>query len=162
MRGFSVSDALRLAVSLALTLAAGFVGSIFTRKSVGAWYPTLKKPAFTPPAAVFGPVWTVLYLAMGLALFLVWRRWAADSRVRPALALFSIQLVLNVLWSAAFFGARSPLAAAVVIVVLWAVILWTVLAFARISHLAAGLLVPYIAWVSFAAILNFTIYFLNR
>jgi tryptophan-rich sensory protein len=153
---------LRLAASVALPLAAGFIGSIFTSKSVGTWYPALKKPAFNPPSAVFGPVWTALYVMMGIALFVVWRKGTADPRVRVGLVLFGVQLALNALWSAAFFGARSPLAAAVVIVALWAAILATILAFARVSHLAAGLLVPYILWVSFAAVLNFSIYFLNK
>jgi benzodiazapine receptor len=152
----------KLAISIVLSLLAGVIGSVFTSRSVGTWYVTLQKPSFTPPSGVFGPVWTTLYVLMGISLFLVWRVGTANPDVRLGLVLFAIQLVLNALWSFAFFGMRSPLAGAVVIAVLWAAILANLVVFARVSRLAGALLVPYIVWVSFAAVLNFTIYSLNR
>lgn len=155
-------DYLRLAVSIILPLLAGAVGSLFTGRSVSTWYATLDKPSFNPPSAVFGPVWTALYVMMGIALFLVWRKGAASAGVGPALAVSAVQLVLNALWSFAFFGARSPLAGAVVIVLLWVAILASIILFFRVSSWAAVLLLPYLLWVSFASVLNFSIYFLNR
>lgn len=162
MRRLANPDYLKLAVSLVLPLLAGAIGSVFTAKSVGTWYVTLQKPSFNPPGAVFGPVWAALYIMMGIALFLVWRHGMAAASVRLGLAVFAVQLVLNALWSFAFFGARSPLAGAVVIAALWIAILANIVVFSRVSSWAALLLVPYILWVSFAAVLNFSIYFLNR
>lgn len=156
------ADYRRLAASVILPLLAGFIGSFFTRSSVDTWYVTLTKTSFNPPGVVFAPVWTILYVLMGVSLFLVWRRGTADPRVRLGMGLFAVQLVLNTLWSVAFFGAKSPLAGAVVIVALWAVILANLVVFARISRWAGALLVPYILWVTFASVLNFSIYFLNR
>lgn len=162
MRRLAASDYGRLAASVALPLLAGLIGSFFTRSSVDTWYVALRKTSFNPPGAVFGPVWTILYVLMGVSLFLVWRKGTADPRVRLGLGLFAVQLILNTLWSVAFFGAKSPLAGAVVIVALWVAILANVVVFAGISRWAAVLIVPYILWVTFAAVLNFSIYFLNR
>lgn len=162
MKRLANPDYLKLAVSLVLPLLAGAVGSVFTARSVTTWYVTLDKPSFNPPAAVFGPVWTVLYVMMGIALFLVWRRGVALAPVRLGLVVFAVQMVLNTLWSVAFFGMRSPLAAAVIIVALWIAILASIAVFSRVSHWAAVLLLPYLLWVSFATVLNFSIYFLNR
>jgi tryptophan-rich sensory protein len=122
----------------------------------------LNKPSWQPPAWLFGPVWTLLYVLMGIALYLVWRAGLAAKGVKLALAIFFVQLVLNALWSFAFFGAESPLAGLVVIVALWAMIAATIAAFAPVSRAAAALLVPYILWVSFATVLNAAIYLLNR
>lgn len=162
MKRMAASDYARLAVSIALPLLVGFVGSLATSKSVGTWYVNLDKPSFTPPGAVFGPVWTVLYVMMGVSLFLVWQKGLAAPNVKIGIAVFAVQMALNLLWSFAFFGARSPLAGAVVIVALWCAIVATVLVFARVSQLAAWLLVPYLAWVSFASVLNFSLYVLNK
>ena len=153
---------LKAIASILLCQAAGFVGSFFTAPAIPGWYAGLDKPSFNPPNAVFAPVWTILYLLMGIALFLVWRGGSGDERIRRGMAIFGVQLALNVGWSIAFFGFRSPLAGLVVIAVLWAAILLTMLDFFRISRIAGILLVPYIAWVSYAAVLNLSLYRLNR
>lgn len=145
---------------LAASLAAGAIGGIVTNPAIPTWYQQIEKPSWTPPGWLFGPVWTALYLAMGVAAWLVWRRggWAANGR---ALTLFGVQLVLNALWSFLFFGLRSPGLAMVEIVVLWLAILLTLLAFWRVSRPAGALLAPYLLWVTFASALNFTIWRMN-
>ncbi len=153
---------LKAVVSILVCQAAGLVGSLFTAPAIPVWYENLAKPAFTPPDRIFAPVWTILYLLMGVALFLVWRGGLERKWARRGMVLFGIQLVLNMGWSAAFFGGRSPLAGLVVIVLLWIAILLTMLDFFRISRAAGVLLTPYIAWVSYAALLNASIYTLNR
>lgn len=150
-----------LALCIAVCFMAAGIGSVFTGSSVGSWYPTLRKPFWTPPDWLFGPVWTALYLMMGVAVWLVWlRRGLAGGAV--ALRLFALQLTLNVLWSMLFFGLRSPLAGLLDIVPLWAAILATLVSFWKISPFAGALLVPYWLWVSFAAALNFAIWSMNR
>jgi tryptophan-rich sensory protein len=148
---------LKLVGAVAACQLAGVAGSFFTVSSVGTWYASLAKPAFTPPDAVFGPVWTTLYLLMGIAAFLVWDKGWARREVKVAGVFFVAQLVLNILWSGLFFGLRSPWLAFVEIVVLWLAIAITTLTFYRVSKPAALLFVPYWAWVSFAAALNFEI-----
>ena len=155
-------NVLKVIASILICQAAGFVGSIFTTPAIPIWYKGLTKPSFTPPDRVFAPVWTVLFLLMGIALFLVWKVGFGDERVRKGMALFGVQLALNVSWSIAFFGFRSPLAGLIVIAVLWAAILVTIFDFFSISRVAGALLVPYIAWVSYAAVLNVSLYILNR
>ncbi len=139
----------------------GALGAFATASSVATWYPTLTKPSWTPPDAWFGPVWTALYVAMGVAAWLVWRarEW---NETRTPLVLFAVQLALNAAWSFLFFGLRSPGLALVEIVALWVAIVATLLAFGRVSRLAAWLLTPYLAWVSFAMALNLAIWTLNR
>src|SRR5262249_34146407 len=129
-------------------------------RSVRSWYPTLSKPAWTPPNQVFGPVWSVLYLLMGVASWVVWR--SRTRQARSALRLFGAQLVLNVLWSALFFGLRLPGVALVDIVLLWGGIVATTAAFWRSSRVAAWLMAPYAVWTTFATALNFEIWRLNR
>lgn len=126
----------------------------------GEWYATLRKPSWNPPAWVFGPVWTALYTMMAVAAWLVWRRggWAAQRR---PLALFLVQLALNAGWTPLFFGLKSPGLALAEIGLLWLAIVGTLIAFARVSRAAAWLLAPYLAWVSFAAALNFALWRLN-
>lgn len=153
-------DLLALAVSLAACFAAAGLGSLATAPRIPNWYADLDKPAWTPPGWVFGPVWSVLYLMMAVAAWLVWRNSAGRERRLP-LGLFAVQLVLNCLWSFLFFGLQNPLAALIEIGLLWAAILATAVAFRPRSRLAAMLLVPYLAWVSFAAVLNFAIWRLN-
>jgi tryptophan-rich sensory protein len=154
-------SAAALIVSTGTCLLAGASGSLVTATSVREWYPDIQKPWWTPPSAVFGPVWTVLYLLMGVSAWLIWRN-AEGSARRTALLIFVTQLVLNGIWSFLFFGCRSPGWAALEIVLLWSSIVTTVLVFARISRLAAGLLLPYLLWVSYAAALNVAIWNLNR
>lgn len=141
---------------------AGVIGSVFTTPSIPGWYAGLAKPSFNPPNWIFGPVWTTLYAMMGLAAYLVYAKGPRRSEVKKALAVFAVQLVLNALWSIVFFGAHMILGAAVVIVLLWVMILESIVLFSKISKTAAYLLIPYILWVSFATILNISLYILNR
>lgn len=157
-----MKNGLKLPIAVAVPLAVGALAGIATSAGVASWYPTLVKPSFNPPAWVFGPVWTVLYVMMGVAAFLVWRRGLAAPGIRAALAMFLVQLVLNGLWSLVFFGLRRPGWALVEIVLLWLAIGGTVWLFRRVSTAAAMLLLPYWAWVSFAAVLNASIWWLNR
>jgi translocator protein len=148
-----MNDLVALVVAVAICSAAAAVGGYATTRSLRDWYVALPKPSWNPPNWVFGPVWTVLYLAMAVAAWLVWR--ARDERdVTPALVWFAAQLVLNVAWSVAFFGLRAPRAGLAVIVALWLAILGTIAAFAPISMAAASILVPYLLWVTFATALN--------
>jgi tryptophan-rich sensory protein len=146
-----------LVLWIALSLSAGLIGSRFMP---GEWYAGLAKPSWNPPNVVFGPVWTVLYLAMGVAAWLVWKR-AGFQGAPWALGLFGVQLALNALWSFLFFGLQAPFVAFVEIVVLWLAILATTVAFWRVSTAAGVLLLPYLAWVAFAAALNLTLWRLN-
>jgi tryptophan-rich sensory protein len=155
-------DIWKLVVSIIACLAAGAIGSIFTREAIPTWYATLEKPAFNPPNWLFAPVWTLLYIMMGIAAFMVWRKGLENRQVRIALIVFLVQLVLNALWSVVFFGLESPLYGVVVIAALWVAILFTVLKFYRISLAASVLLWPYLLWVTFAAVLNVSIWLLNR
>jgi len=154
-------SAAALIVSTGTCLLVGVSGSLVTATSVREWYPQIQKPSWTPPGAVFGPVWTVLYVLMGVSAWLIWRDIVGNAR-RTAMLIFTTQLVLNGTWSLLFFGLRSPGWAALEIVLLWSSIVATMLAFVRISRLAAGLLLPYLLWVSYAATLNVAIWNLNR
>lgn len=145
---------------LAASFAAAAAGGIATASSVREWYPTLAKPAWTPPAWLFGPVWTVLYACIGVAGFLAWRR-AGFAGARAAMLLFATQLVLNAAWSWLFFGLRRPGWAFAEIVVLWLAIVATTAALFRISRAAGALFMPYLLWVTFASALNFEIWRLN-
>ena len=155
-------DLLALLGFIALSFAAAGFGALFTtpQTSPGGWYSQIQKPSWTPPAWLFGPVWSALYLMMAVAVWWVWRQggWGAQ---RGALTLFLVQLVLNAAWSWLFFGLRSPSLGMIGIVLLWIAILLTVLAFFRVSPLAGWLMVPSFLWVSYASALNFTIWRLN-
>lgn len=142
---------------LLLTSAAAAFGAQFMP---GAWYAALAKPAWTPPSAVFGPVWTVLYVMMAVAVWLVWQK-RHTTRVGLALALWVLQLTLNALWSWLFFGRHQIGLALVDIGLLWLAIAATIVAFRRVHRVAALLLVPYLAWVSFASALNWALWRLN-
>jgi benzodiazapine receptor len=142
-------------------LAVGFAGSFFTNSSLD-WYQTLAKPIFTPPGWLFAPVWTILYLLMGISAFLVWRKGLTTAAGKTAIAAFILQLVFNALWTPIFFGAKQPLFAFMDIIMLWLAIAATIATFKRVSTPAAILFIPYMAWVSFAAVLNAAIYMLNR
>ncbi len=152
----------RFIVSVALPLLVGGLSGIATARGVQDWYPALAKPQFNPPSWLFGPVWTSLYLMMGVAAFLVWQRGWANEAVRIALAAFLVQLLLNGLWSILFFGMQSPGLAFFEIILLWIAIGVTLVLFRRVVPLAGTLLLPYWAWVSFAAVLNGSIWMLNR
>lgn len=152
----------RLFLCIAICLGAGFISSIFTTPSIPSWYAGLNKPSFTPPNWIFGPVWTTLYALMGISLFLIWRKGFSDHRVKIAIVIFFVQLILNMLWSFMFFGLHSPFAGLMNIFLLWLAIVSTILLFIPLSKAAAVLLIPYILWVSFAAVLNYFLWHLNR
>lgn len=151
----------KLLISLALPQIAAVSGALFTVTGTGSWYQQINKPSWNPPGWVFGPVWTTLYILMGIAFYLVWKSNASDKLKRPAMTLWVVQLVLNFFWTLIFFGAQEPGWALVEIIGLWIFILLTILAFARIHKTAAWLLVPYLLWVSFATVLTGTIWQLN-
>ncbi|HMT74632.1 MAG TPA: tryptophan-rich sensory protein [Chitinophagaceae bacterium] len=157
-----MNNTLKLIIAVALPLVVGGLSGFFTVTGVESWYQTINKPSWNPPNWIFGPVWTTLYILMGISLFLVWKDDAAGSVKKYALLLFAAQLLLNFFWSFIFFSQQQPGWAFAEIVLLWLLIVLTIFAFARINNLAAWLLVPYISWVSFAAILNFTIWQLNK
>ncbi|WP_379654765.1 TspO/MBR family protein [Pseudoxanthomonas sp. UC19_8] len=152
-------QALGLVGWLLLVLVAGAIGAAASVQAA-TFYATLAQPSWAPPAAVFGPVWSVLYVLMGIAAWLVWRRggWAAQRR---ALTVFVAQLALNALWSWLFFGWHLGAAAMLDIVVLWVLIVVTVVMFWRARPLAGLLLLPYLAWVTFASALNYAVWQLN-
>lgn len=156
-----MKSAFRLIVALAVSQVAGIIGAFFTTPVIPAWYASLEKSTLNPPSWLFAPVWTTLFLLMGVAAFLVWQKGLAKKEVKVALAAFGAQLALNTLWSIIFFGMRSPGAALVEIVFLWVAIAATMVLFYKISKPAGLLFLPYIAWVSFAAFLNYSIWTLN-
>ena len=154
------NELFRLILSIIICQMAGVIGSIFTAGSVTSWYPTLVKPSFSPPGFYIGLIWIVLFTLMGVSLFLICRETPSNPAARIALYFFAVQLIVNVLWSVAFFGMRSPISGLVVIALLWVLILITI-KFWPINRTAALLLIPYIVWVSIAAYLNFSIWRLN-
>lgn len=154
--------ALTLLAAVLLPELVGAVAGMATASSVGTWYATLDKPAFTPPSWVFMPAWTTLYALMGVASWLVWREGVGRPEVRGALVLYGVQLALNGAWSLIFFGARRPGLALVEVVVLLGLVLWTTGRFFPVSRAAGWLMVPYAAWTAFATALNAGIWWLNR
>jgi len=145
----------KLILCILITEGAGIIGSVATASSVKSWYLTdLIKPTFNPPSWLFGPVWTLLFLLMGIALYLVWNK-------KNNLFWFWTQLILNTLWSFLFFGLRSPTLAFYEIIILWVAILMTIIRFNKYNKTASKLLWPYLAWVSFASFLNYSIMILN-
>ena len=157
-----MNNGLKLVIAIALPLVVGGLSGYATSGGVSTWYPTLVKPPFNPPAWIFGPVWTLLYITMGVAAFLVWRQGLAAEGVRLALAVFIIQIALNGLWSILFFGLQAPGWALVEIILLWLAIVATLVLFWRVVPAAGLLLIPYLAWVSFATVLNASLWWLNR
>lgn len=149
----------KLIISILIPFLVSAIGGLFTASSVSTWYVTLIKPSFNPPSWVFGPVWTILYLLMGIALYLIWV--AKSKNKKTSFIAFGTQMFLNALWSVLFFGFHKPLFAFIEIVILWIAILTTIIYFYKINKNAAYLLTPYILWVSFAAVLNLAIFILN-
>ncbi len=156
-----MNNTIKLIISIAIPVLIGGLSGFFTASGVYSWYQTIQKPSWNPPSWIFAPVWTTLYVMMGISLFLVWKADATAQIKRKAIVLFSIQLALNFSWSLIFFSLQQPGWALVEIIVMWFFILLTILAFAPINRIAAWLLVPYISWVSFATILNYTLWKLN-
>ncbi len=152
----------KLLISLAIPQIAGAIGAIFTSFSIPGWYASLQKPSFNPPNWIFGPVWTTLFLLMGISLYLVWNNNTIDAKTKNiAFIIFGVQLALNVLWSILFFGLKSPNASLIEIFFLIAMIIVNMVYFYRISPVSGWLFLPYILWTSFASILNFFIWKLN-
>ncbi|GAB4091668.1 TspO/MBR family protein [Flaviaesturariibacter terrae] len=157
-----MKNGLKLFLSLAIPQVVGGTAGFFTVTGVGTWYQRIQRPAWNPPNWVFGPVWTLLYVLMGIALYLVWRGPGSNPQKRRAITFWSIQLAANFLWSFLFFNQHRIGLALLDLAVLWLLILLTIFSFARINKTAAWLLVPYISWVTFAGILNYSIWMLNR
>lgn len=174
----------KLIISILICQMAGAIGSVFTVPQIEGWYDTLNKPSFTPPGSFIGLVWTILFFLMGISLYLVWEKdwrseisnrdqkakywnklseklWKGEWSKENAILIFTLQLILNILWSVVFFGLQSPGLAFFELLMLWWAILFTIVCFYRISKPAAYLLIPYIAWVSFAGILNFILWRIN-
>ena len=155
----------RILIVVVTCLAIGYFSGMATQSSIKTWFPTLMKPSFNPPNWVFAPVWSMLYIMMGIAAGLVWNRMEASKDkelVKKSLIFFAIQLGLNALWSVLFFGLRNPMLALIEIVLLWLMIYETYIKFGKIDKIAGYLFLPYLAWVSFASILNASIWWLNR
>jgi len=152
---------MKLIISILVPLLVGAISGFFTSSGVNGWYATANKPWFNPPNWIFAPVWTALYILMGIALFLVWKSGAEKTIKQTAIILFAIQLTLNFFWSFIFFKLQLPGWAFAEIILMWITIFITILWFGKISSAAAWLLVPYICWVSFASILNYAVWKLN-
>jgi tryptophan-rich sensory protein len=148
---------------VAICLVVGYLSSITTQSSINTWYPTLIKPSFNPPNWLFAPVWTLLFIMMGIAAGMIWNHLENQRElVKKALLFFTVQLLLNALWSYLFFGLNNVLLALIEVILLWLVIYETFHIFRKIDKKAAYLFIPYLIWVAFAAVLNGSIYYLNR
>ncbi|MBI2547022.1 MAG: tryptophan-rich sensory protein [Candidatus Aenigmarchaeota archaeon] len=154
-------DIPKLVATIAVCLLIGALGSVFTAPSIGTWYASINKPSFNPPNWIFGPVWIMLFLLMGVSAYLVWEKCLQQKKAVNALYVFGAQLALNFLWSVLFFGLHKPLYALIEISALWAAIAMTIMEFRKYSRTASMMLLPYLAWVTFAAVLNYAIVVLN-
>lgn len=155
-----MSKLIKLVISIVIPLIVGMLGSLFTSMSVKTWYQTIKKPVFNPPNWLFAPVWTILFILIGLSFYFVWINNFGKYK-NLCLFIYSLQLFFNLFWSASFFGLKSPLLASIVISILWILIVINIVLFYKVIPISGFLLIPYILWVSFAAILNFSIVTLN-
>lgn len=151
----------QLALSLALPQLAGIIGSLFTASAIPTWYATLQKPSFSPPNWLFGPVWILLYILMGISVYLIWQKIAKNKTTKGILWLFWVHLFFNALWSIVFFGLQNPGLALINIIILWLLIVVLMIEFWPINKFSTYLLVPYLLWVSFASLLNYFIWHLN-
>lgn len=157
-----VKDLSKLVISIAVCELVGLISTPFTIASISTWYVYLNKPSFSPPNWVFGPVWTTLYLLMGISAYVVWKKGLKNKKVKIALLYFLTQLLFNFLWSIFFFGLHLPLFGFIDIIALLVSIVLTMIKFNKISKIAMYLLIPYILWVSFATLLNLAIVLLNK
>ncbi|QEM08704.1 TspO/MBR family protein [Mucilaginibacter rubeus] len=148
-------------ISLLIVLAIGFAASLVTRPEIAGWYSMLKKPPFNPPSWLFAPVWTVIYIMIATSAYLVWKQRSRKPAYIIARSVYFIQLILNFSWSIIFFGMHQIAGAMIVIILLWISIIVNINWFNKLSRTAAWLLVPYLLWVTFASVLNVSIYFLN-
>ena len=151
----------RLIICIALPQMAGLVGSFFTAPAITGWYASLQKPSFNPPNWLFGPVWFLLYVLMGISAYLVWEKLAENKKAKGAMRLFWIHLFFNASWSIIFFGFQNPGLAFINIIIIWLLIIALIVKFWKISRWASYLLIPYFLWVSFASVLNYFIWYLN-
>lgn len=156
-----IKDIFKLIIAIVICEAAGVIGSLFTTPSIATWYKSLTKPMLNPPSWIFAPVWTTLFVLMGVAVFLIWKKGLKEQKTKIAFGIFAVQLVLNILWSIIFFGLHNPGAAFIEIIFLWLAILLTIIYFFKISKPAAYLLIPYILWVTFASYLNYSLWQLS-
>ena len=179
-----MKNVLKFIISIIICQLAGVIGAFFTTPKINTWYASLNKPSFTPPGSFIGSVWLILFFLMGISLYLVWSKnwqinipaggqerkawnrfseklWSGNWREENTIAIFILQLVLNILWSEIFFGWQLPGLAFFELIMLWFAILYTIANFYRVSKTAAYLLIPYIFWVSFAGFLNFTLWRMN-
>jgi translocator protein len=161
MKGFSLKEIPKLILSILIVFVAGSIGTLATTSELTTWYAALTKPSWTPPNWAFGPIWTTLYILMGIALFLVWKKGLDRKDVKFAILIFAVQLFLNILWSLVFFGMHSIFGGLILILILWIAIFANIIAFYVISKPAGLLLIPYLIWVSIASYLNYTVYLLN-
>jgi tryptophan-rich sensory protein len=161
MKCMKKNEVLKLIFAVLISEFAGLVGSLFTFPSIVGWYAGLRKPWFTPPNWLFGPVWVTLYFLMGVSLYLVWKKGIDRKGARRAVGMFCVQLALNALWSVLFFGLHSALYGLICIAALWVAILATMVAFYGVSKKAVVLLLPYILWVTVAMALNYYVWLLN-
>ena len=153
---------IKIVLVVLVCVSIGYFSGMITRDSITTWYPTLEKPVFNPPNWVFAPVWTSLYIMMGIAAGLIWTSDSDEKTTKRALGFFAIQFGLNALWSYLFFGLHNPLLALVEILLLWILIWETYNQFKKIDKIAGLLMIPYLAWVSFATLLNASIWWLNK
>lgn len=157
----------KLIISLILPQLAGVIGSLFTVSAIPLWYATLHKPSFSPPNWIFGPTWILLYILMGISVYLIWKALETTTDedkkhyTKTSLWFFWIHLGFNALWSIVFFGLQNPALAFINIIIIWVMILILILRFWKINRWSAYLLIPYLLWVTFASALNFAIWFLN-
>jgi len=162
MQGFRLREVPMLIGSILIPLVIGYIGAIVTLPQISTWYSSLSKPWWSPPNWLFGPIWTTLYVLMGIALFLVWREGIHRRDVRFAILIFGVQLVLSLIWSVVFFSLHALFGSFAIVMLLWLAILANIIAFLIISKWAGLLLVPYIIWVSIASYLNYSVYLLNH
>ncbi|MFN8325447.1 TspO/MBR family protein [Flavobacterium sp.] len=154
---------LRIAAIVLTCLAVGYFSSLITRENIPTWYVTLKKPIFNPPNWVFAPVWTILYIMMGIAAGRVWNKVDNDlQNVKKGMYFFIVQLALNALWSYLFFGIHNLFLSLIEIILLWLMIYETMVQFKKVDKLASKLLIPYLVWVSYATILTASVWYLNK
>jgi tryptophan-rich sensory protein len=152
---------IRLSISILLVQLTGFFGSLFNNSKSFIWYFGLTKPELTPPNWLFPIVWIILYFLIGISLFMIWRLNENITFKRNILIIFSIHLLLNILWSFIFFGLNQILFSVIIIIILWFVIFINIMQISKVSAIASALLIPYLLWVSFAIYLNISIYILN-